>query len=183
MSYINVEIKARTIRAAAIREYLLEHGAEFKGKDLQTDTYFRVERGRLKLRSGQVENNLIHYFRPDKEGPKESVFTLVAIHDSEAMKQLLTDALGVLVEVKKEREIYYIDNVKFHLDTLGSLGNFVEIEAGNKIRPLSLELLHEQCNHYKAAFEIADGDLVNVSYSDMLLTNSHGSLQQKKSSQ
>ena len=61
MSFINVEIKARTKRLSAIRDYLLNHGAEFIGVDEQTDTYFDVGSGRLKLRQGKIENNLIYY--------------------------------------------------------------------------------------------------------------------------
>jgi len=34
-----------------------------------------------------------------------------------------------LVTVEKIREIYFIDTVKFHLDTVSDLGYFVEIEA------------------------------------------------------
>ena len=41
------------------------------------------------------------------------------------MKETLTIAMGVLKIVKKSREIYFIDNVKFHLDQLESLGEFM----------------------------------------------------------
>ena len=170
MSFLNVEIKARTSNTDAIRKYLLEHGADFIGTDHQTDTYFHVPNGRLKLREGNIENNLIFYQRENTGGPRPSSFTMYPVSDSALLKQLLTDAMGIKVQVIKEREIYYIANVKFHLDYLRSLGNFVEIEAGNKIRPVSLDILHEQCKYYKEVLGIADSDLVNISYSDMLLS-------------
>lgn len=31
--------------------------------------------------------------------------------------------------VEKSREIYFIDSVKFHLDSIQSLGDFIEIES------------------------------------------------------
>ena len=170
MSFINIEIKARTTHTAEIRALLLEEGAEFKGTDHQTDTYFNSPRGRLKLRQGNIENNLIYYERENAAGPKSSHFDLVPVADGEALKKLLTQSMGVKVVVQKEREIYFIENVKFHLDTLRQLGNFVEIEASNRHHPLSLERLYEQCNYYMARFTIAGPDLVNLSYSDMLLS-------------
>jgi len=172
MGFINIEIKARTGRTKEIRKFLLEQQAEFKGTDEQTDTYFKVSNGRLKLRQGNIENNLIFYNRPDQPGPRQSDFDLVKIEDGYALKELLEKAIGVKVVVKKKREIYYIKNVKFHLDTLDGLGNFVEIEAGNKTHSLTVEELHQQCEYYLKEFGIKEEDLVEQSYSDMLLQES-----------
>lgn len=169
MSFINIEIKAKTGNAAGIRKYLLENKAEFKGTDFQTDTYFNTTKGRLKLREGNIENNLIYYERENKAGPKQSDFNLVAVPDAATLKAMLTASWGVKVAVVKQREIYFIGNVKFHLDTLEQLGSFVEIEASNKYAPLSVDELKAQCDFYLQAFGIAATDLITVSYSDMLL--------------
>lgn len=169
MWFINVEIKARTSRTNEIRKFLQEHDAEFKGVDEQTDTYFNVPNGRLKLRQGNIENNLIFYQRPDDSGPKESNFELVKIEDSNGLREMLGKAIGVKVIVRKKREIYYINNVKFHLDSLEGLGNFVEIEASNKNHSIETEKLYEQCDFYMKEFEIERNDLIDISYSDMVL--------------
>lgn len=178
MSFINVEIKARlapdrntdsTERAGFIRNYLLDQQAEFRGTDLQTDTYFNVPNGRLKLREGNIENNLIYYERENQAGPKNSFFKLVKVDDAEGLKEALAQSVGIKVVVQKKREIYYIGNVKFHLDEVRGLGAFVEIEAGNLLRDLPVEALQAQCDHYRSAFRIAEEDLISVSYSDMLL--------------
>lgn len=169
MAHINIEIKARTNRMDEIRKILIDQKAVFKGVDNQTDTYFNVPNGRLKLREGNIENNLIQYLRTNQEGPKQSYFKLLPVSDPVTLKAILTAANGVKVVVAKKREIYYIDNVKFHLDSIEGLGNFVEIEAGNLIRDLSSEELNIQCNQYMEAFGIKQEDLIAVSYSDMLL--------------
>ena len=156
MSFINIEIKASTSNAAGIRQYLLDNKAECKGTDLQTDTYFNTVKGRLKLREGNIENNLIYYERENKAGPKQSNFSLVAVPDAATLKAILTAASGIKVVVVKQREIYFIGNVKFHLDTLEQLGSFVEIEASNKYAPLSVEELKAQCDFYLQAFGIAE---------------------------
>ena len=169
MQLINIEIKARTSKAEFIRQYLLDHGADFKGVDEQTDTYFNVSNGRLKLREGNIEKNLIFYNRPDQQGPKQSDFQLLAVDDSNSLRYILTSALGVKVTVKKKREIYFIENVKFHLDSLEGLGNFVEIESSNKDHAISVDKLREQCAFYMKELSIADQDLISASYSDMLM--------------
>jgi predicted adenylyl cyclase CyaB len=169
MPYINIEIKARTSQQGFIREYLQKAGADFKGTDLQTDTYFVVPNGRLKLRQGKIENNLIWYQRSDQEGPKQSNFSLTPVPDGEGLKAILEKALGIKVTVTKTREIYYIGNIKFHIDTLEGLGHFVEIEAGNKLADIPVEKLQEQCRFYMKEFGIREEDLLANSYSDMLL--------------
>ena len=72
MGFINIEIKARTSNPDKIRALLLANNAEFKGIDEQTDTYFNVPAGRLKLRQGNIENALIYYTRINQAGPKQS---------------------------------------------------------------------------------------------------------------
>ena len=170
MPYLNIEIKAKCDNPAFIRNYLLRHHAEFMGTDEQTDTYFNVQQGRLKLREGNIENNLIFYEREDQLGPKSSNFHLLKVTDPKGLKEILKRSIGIKVEVKKIREIYYIENVKFHIDEVPGLGSFIEIEAGNVLSDVSREKLQEQCDFYIEEFGINKEDLVAESYSDMLLT-------------
>lgn len=169
MSHLNVEIKARCQHPARVREYLQAQHADFKGVDLQVDTYFNVTNGRLKLREGNIENNLIFYERTDSSGPKDSHFNLVKVDKSGGIKEVLERSLGVKVVVRKTREIYYIRNVKFHIDEVPGLGSFVEIEAGNLSEDIPAEELRIQCDFYMNALEIEPEDLLTLSYSDMLL--------------
>lgn len=169
MSFLNVEIKARCSDPSFIRNYLLSNNAEFKGTDEQTDTYFNVDKGRLKLREGKIENNLIYYERTNQAGPKNSTFNLIKIEDAAGLKDVLERSVGIKVVVQKKREIYYIKNVKFHIDEVPGLGPFVEIEAGNILADLTQQELKDQCDFYLKEFGINDGDLIEVSYSDMLL--------------
>jgi len=170
MPYLNVEIKAKSINAEKIRNWLIQHNADFKGTDLQTDTYFNVANGRLKLREGNIENNLIYYERNNQAGPKSSDFILTQIPEAGKLKESLSKANGIKTVVKKKREIYYIGNVKFHIDEVEGLGSFVEIEAGNILAELSKEELQKQCEFYMDQFQIEEIDLIEVSYSDMLLS-------------
>jgi adenylate cyclase class 2 len=170
--HLNVEIKARVSDPSRIRKYLVDHHASYKGVDLQTDTYFNVRNGRLKLREGNIENNLIFYQRENKEGPKNSNFDLLRVDDQARLKAVLVKSIGIKTVVTKTREIYYMDNVKFHIDRIEGLGDFIEIEAGNLLAPALREAdLKKQCEHYISEFRIRPEDLVHHSYSDMLMGN------------
>ncbi len=170
MNHINIEIKAKCFHPEKVEAFLLANGACFVGLDHQKDTYFNVPNGRLKLRQGNIENSLIHYNRPDQEGPKQSDFSLSKIMESAATEQVLTNALGIKVIVEKFRKIFFINNVKFHIDQLPLLGSFVEIEAGNLTDPSkNIHDLQLQCAHYMEAFQIQPADLIHHSYSDMIL--------------
>ncbi|MFK8101464.1 MAG: class IV adenylate cyclase [Saprospiraceae bacterium] len=165
----NVEIKARCQQIDQIRTILENRQADFKGIDHQIDTYFNVPQGRMKLREGNIENNLIHYLRSDQAGPKTSTVTLYQSQPDSSLKILLAQALGVMTTVDKKRAIYYLKNVKFHLDEVEQLGNFVEIEAIDTDGSISEATLLEQCQYYLDLFQIKAADLIENSYSDLIL--------------
>jgi len=169
MERTNVEIKARCSDHDAVRTVLQEHEARKKGVDRQIDTYFNVPNGRLKLREGDIEQYLVHYNRGDRKGPKQSDIRLYEpTDDPAALKAALEAALDVDVVVKKTREIYFVDNVKFQLDDVDGLGKFVEIEAIDRDGSTGTDRLEEQCRTYMGVFPIDDDDLVDVSYSDLV---------------
>lgn len=163
------EIKTRCKDSEKIRKILKSHNARFVGTDRQKDTYFTCSNGRLKLREGTIENTLIHYKRENKAGPKTSKVNLYKPNDGVSLKTVLKEAHGVLVEVDKVREIYFIENVKFHIDTLKALGSFVEIEAIDETGEKGEAFLQQQCETYLDLFGINENDLISVSYSDMIL--------------
>ena len=169
MGHLNVEIKARCNRPEKIRQALRSAGADFRGTDHQVDTYFRCAGGRLKLREGNIEHSLIHYRRPDQAGPKTAEVHLYHPGPSPGLKEVLSEALGVLVVVDKRREIYFLDNVKFHIDRVAGLGQFVEIEAIDAAGDIGRERLGAQCEQYMRLLEIRAEDLVECSYSDMVM--------------
>ncbi len=162
---INLEIKARCRNPEQVRRILRQRQAKSAGTDHQRDTYFRVPQGRLKLREGNIENALIHYQRPNAGGPKTSD---VLLHPATpGLREVLAAALPVLVVVEKEREIYYLDNVKIHIDRVEGLGSFVEIEAAGDANA-DRGALEAQCRELMIAFGIREEDLVAESYSDLL---------------
>jgi adenylate cyclase, class 2 len=126
----NIEIKASYPDLEKARSICRELSAEFVGIDQQTDTYFNVPNGRLKLRFSSLSGSfLIPYVRPNQIGPKKSEFARIDVKEPEKIKALFTEILGVDTVVTKTREIYLIGNVRVHLDILEGVGSFFEFEA------------------------------------------------------
>ena len=169
--HINIEVKARCSDFTQIRRVLRSHHAKYTGCDHQIDTYFKVKRGRLKIREGNIENNLIFYNRSDKKGIKQSNIILMKNIAQSPLKEIFNKALGVLVVVDKQRNIFFIGNIKFHLDTVKYLGSFVEIEAIDYLNKIGKKKLTQQVNMYLKLFGIQKKDMISKSYSDLLLKN------------
>lgn len=173
MPHINVEIKARCTQKNQLKigSLLASRGARHVGLDHQIDTYFITSRGRLKIRQGNIENALIYYERQNTPTPKKSKVYISEIPPEEVprLREILTRSQGVWLEVKKQRDIYVLDNLKFHLDRVKNLGSFLEIEAKYSSGLQSIRSLRQQCEYYMDLFEIRQEDLIPFSYSDMLM--------------
>ena len=170
MSILNFEFKARTTELDNLEQKLLELNPEFIGEDNQTDTYFNVDKGRLKLREGNIENSLIYYERQDTAGAKQSDVILYQHQPDQTLKDILIKLHGIKVIVEKKRRIYFLDNVKFHFDTIAELGTFIEVEAIDKDGSLGIAKLKEQANKYFEFFNIGAKDFIADSYSDLIVS-------------
>jgi adenylate cyclase, class 2 len=167
MGLVSYEFKARLRNERHIRAVLKALGARFVGVDHQVDTYFRVPRGRLKVREGRIENALIFYERANLPRARLSRISLLPLPPMSRMRAVLAAALGVLAVVDKRREIYFVGNVKIHLDRLRRLGRFVEVEAIS--RSGKTARVRDQAQKVQQLFEVADSDIVAESYSDLVL--------------
>ena len=167
----NIEIKAKCSNIGNIRDILISNNADFRGVDHQIDTYFKVKDGRLKLREGNIENYLIFYKRSNISGPKKSDVVLFKNDSDSSLKSILVNSIDKLVVVDKKREIYFINNIKFHLDKVKGLGTFLEIEAQNMGNKFNSYQLLKQCEKYLELFGVNKEDLISGSYSDLLLKN------------
>ena len=166
----NIEIKARFGNLSHGKRLAAGIGARHRASLVQTDTYFRVKVGRLKLREiggDESRAELICYRRADRKTARASEYHVVPIEEPTELKLALSVALGVMQVVRKRRELWIYRNVRIHFDRVEKLGNFVELEAvvGGRFR-------RAQSRRYlqvvQRALGIDDSMLVPVSYSDLL---------------
>jgi len=173
--HLNVELKARCADPAHVRAVLDAAGADFRGVDEQRDVYYEVPNGRLKLRRGTIERALIFYQRADEAKVKPSHVTMSRLEQAgepalDDLEGTLAAALGVRTVVEKRREIYFVNNVKFHLDEVPGTGSFVEIEAIESPEARDEETLRAQCEAWRTRLGIATNDLIADSYMDLVST-------------
>lgn len=170
MKRVNFEFKALLRDEAGVRSALKQLRARYVGTDHQVDTYFRVPSGRLEVREGKIENALIFYQRSDAAQPRRSSIELMLLPRRNALRAILSEALRPLVVVDKRREIYFVGNVKIHLDRVRGLGQFLEVEAitrtGRLIRA------RRQARKIQKLFGITARDIVAQSYSDLVFQKS-----------
>ena len=164
----NVEIKARLSNLQRARDVAVELGAEFSETLHQRDVYFKVRKGRLKLRYLRpAYGELIYYHRSNQKNPRPSDFQICPALSPDELEQILTDALGVWIIVTKVRELYLLNNVRIHLDAVEELGEFIELEAVMDDTH-TVEQEKERVKDLMQKFGIINEDLLSVSYSDLL---------------
>jgi predicted adenylyl cyclase CyaB len=165
----NIELKARDAAPDRSLEVCKTLGGIDKGVLLQRDTYFKVVHGRLKLREEEgAPSQLISYARPDEVEERLSCYRLVEIADTAGLKAALSESLGTRVVVSKRRRLFLWRDVRIHLDQVDGLGAFLEFEA---VAPEHSDLTEERqkVRHLREAFAIKSEDLIDRSYSDLIL--------------
>jgi len=167
MKLLNFEFKARLKDEPRVREALKKLGARFVGTDYQIDTYFRVPSGRLKVREGRIENALIFYRRSNIRRARQAAVDMMLLPRRNPLRAILARALGTLAVVDKRGEIYFVKNVKIHLDRVRQLGEFIEVEAIS--RTGDARKIRSQTRQFQKLFGITAKDIVAESYSDLIL--------------
>ena len=167
MKHLNFEFKARLHDERRIREALERLHARFIGTDHQIDTYFRVSRGRLKVREGRLENALIFYQRSNAGRARRAAVEMTLLPRRNSLRAILARVLEPLAVVDKRREIYFVKNLKIHLDRVRRLGRFLEVEAIS--RTGNVAKIRAQARRFQKLFGISAKDIVAESYSDLVL--------------
>jgi len=164
----NLEIKARYPWTDKVVDILIGIDAQFKTVEIQTDTYFDVNNGRIKIRERYGKDaEMIQYFREDKADIKECSFSLVHVKNPESVKTILTREHGIREVIQKHREVWNWHNVRIHFDRVKKLGEFIEFEAGID-GDNSEEISENRIRELMIKFDIKTHNLIEQSYIDLL---------------
>jgi len=165
-----IELKARVGNHEFLRKKLSALGAEYLGTFHQSDLYFKVPEGRLKLRevknAGTVE--LIYYERENIAGPKSDDAFILRIQEPQELKKILKKILATLILVVKVREIYNYQGTQIHLDTVKKLGKFIEFERQTADSPKRIKEDRVILEELIEKLEIGQSNLETLSYSDLI---------------
>ena len=165
-----VELKAKVDDHTFLKEKLSGLGAEYVGSFEQTDMYYKVPEGRLKLRevNGSDSTELIYYERENIAGPKSDDAFLLRVDQAQDLKVILKKVLAPLVVVEKIREIYRLDGTQVHLDDVKGLGKFIEFERQTADDSSELEKDRRVLDKLMNTLQIHPSSLETHSYSDLL---------------
>ena len=125
---VNLELKVKVESHTKLKKLLSEIKAERRGILNQEDIYYKCKDGLLKLRIENGCESLIFYKREEKKTNRWSDYNVVKFKDGNA-KDFFSKIFDVEVGVKKKRELFYFDDTRIHLDTVKSLGEFLELET------------------------------------------------------
>lgn len=163
----NLEAKFKLFDLDRARKKAEAFGCRFTAAFHQRDTFFKAQRGKLKLREEDGGAWLIHYGREDSAGLKLSSYEIIPVAEPDKMRAILSEAMGVLATVRKHRTLLQRENLRLHLDSVDGLGDFGEIEAvvGERENP---EAYRPVVDQLLDALEVRRTNLIGASYFEIL---------------
>jgi predicted adenylyl cyclase CyaB len=161
----NIEFKIRLDEVPRAEASLRTLGAAKAGTLVQRDTYFRVASGRLKLREMPDRAELIAYDRNETHSEMESRYTLTPIEHPSSTRQALAERHGIRGVVEKSRSLWLYKNARIHIDHVGGLGTFLEIEVVEPRTPTEGRVV---LNELIAELSLDSKDAIQASYIDLL---------------
>ena len=164
LPYQDFTLKAKVSNPEKMEKILRELNASFVGTDFQKDIYFNAAKGKLKWRQGSIENLITHYERIDENGLERTVVYQYDLNPTHEQISKLYNDYKVIGFIEKERKIFYLGNVKIHLDKMKDNQTFIEIEAIDREGNQSTDKLRSQCLRIKEKLGIEDVDLIKTGY-------------------
>jgi adenylate cyclase class IV len=161
----NLELKCRTKSLESAHTAARSLGIQPTEILLQTDVYFAVPGGRLKLRriAGKPAE-LIQYDREDAPGARWSRYSRFEVSEPDVLQEMLANALGIRGIVQKTRTLYLYGTARIHLDNVEGLGAFLEFEIVETAPGDALAVMDK----LRTVFSIRSDGIVGGSYIDMV---------------
>lgn len=162
----NLEIKCRLNNFNSVNKRINSIRGVIYTREYQTDIYYKVKTGRLKLRIINNEKGvLIHYQRPENKSRRISHYILSETKSHKELDEILRSQFDVLIIVRKQRDICLNKNIRIHLDNVKGLGKFLEIEVIYK----NLSMAKKQMDILISYLGLIEKDFIKASYSDLLI--------------
>jgi len=166
----NLEIKCRLDNFKIVRKRILEIKRFAFLNEIQVDVYYKIKKGRLKLRIINSERgSLIFYERKEKTSKRISNYLISETESFKELDAILRRQFEVLGIVHKKRDIYLENNIRIHLDSVKGLGKFLEIEVVYE----SLIKAKKQMEQLIVALGLDEKDFIKASYSDLLINKNN----------
>ncbi|WP_138099956.1 class IV adenylate cyclase [Streptococcus australis] len=164
----NIEFKAKLNNRNLAKNIIIKYSQANPEILKQRDIFYNFKLGRLKMRTiNNSESELIFYIRQNIAGRKVSKYKRIKVKNPRLVDSMLSTLLGKIGEVKKSRTLYLKENIRFHLDEVAGLGNFIEVEY---ILPKdeTRQSAEKKVDDIIKMLKIKKKDFIDISYMDMI---------------
>lgn len=163
---LNLELKIKVSSHDKISKIIVRNAGQFIKILNQKDTYYKFDKGLLKLRKQNGEFELVKYNRNEKNGDRWSDYSLLYL-TGENVEKYLNDIFTIETIVEKERRLYIYENTRIHLDTVKDLGQFLELET--VVKNISKEDAVEEFKHVVKFLGLDLDKQIRKSYRDLMM--------------
>jgi len=166
----NIEIKAIIDDIENLYRKIKKISTEGPELLIQKDIFYKFPLGRLKLRQiNDSSSEVIYYIRPNIGGPKTSKYYRLKLSNPKKIEKILKFLLGIKGVVEKRREVFFIGQTRVHIDSVDSLGEFIELEVVLQAND-SVSYGLDVAKKLIAYLDIKKNLLIEKSYLEMLRT-------------
>ena len=164
----NIEIKVPIENRTAMEQKVRDLGASYEWERTQTDTFFQVADGFLKLRDlGGGPGELIGYTRAPGREARPSDYDIAVVGSPADMIRVLERSLGIRGVVEKTRTLYRWRHTRIHLDNVSGLGHYLELEA--VARDISLDAAKQEAEELIEKLALNREAFLDKTYLELLL--------------
>jgi adenylate cyclase, class 2 len=162
---LNLEIKIQMDSHESALNVLRSLHAEFVKDINQKDVYYNMPNALLKLRIEDDGESLIKYNRDEVNPDRFSDYDVIYMKSS-GTEKFFNSIFTVEAVVIKKRSLYLYDNTRIHLDTVQSLGTFMEFET---LVINGMEDAKERFSLLVKKFDIDTTKQIKCSYRDLII--------------
>ena len=164
----NIEIKARIEDYQQTKKIFAKITQDKPVKLNQRDIFYNLKSYRLKMRTiNNDSHELLFYSRPNSADMKLSKYKCFNIKHPKLVDKILSVSLGRTGEVKKVRQLFLKDNIRFHLDRVENLGDFIELEYVIPEKE-SIQTAKKNVKFITEQLNIKKKDYIDVAYMDLI---------------
>jgi len=162
----NYEIKCKIDNDRELVSFLRSQRKYYHRKENQVDIYYRVKKGRLKLRIINFSyGSLIGYDRDEKNDMRISRYDVASTSEFGELRSILDQHFKAIAAVEKSRDIFVRKNVRIHVDRVKKLGTFLEIEIIYE----NFQKARKQMNELIKELKLNRKNFIKKSYSDLII--------------
>jgi len=166
---LEIELRAKVADFEALENKLCLLSARFQGEREEYDQYFGPEDRKMIVRIRNRNGVSFLTFKSLSQSTEVCAWQEweTKIEDADALEKILSNGLKRLVEIRKKRKTYALNDFEINLDRIQDLGNFIEVELISENIPEAKKRLEK----FLKELEISEERVVREGYVQLMMKN------------